>query len=150
MAVAYSDGCIRIFDLRTWQMIYAFEAHQHSVFALQYSPDGQQLVSGGRDAHLKIWETSDYTLRQDIAAHIFAINDLVFSPDAQYLATCSMDKSVKLWSAIDFRLLKVIDKARHAGHGTSINKLLWTTFQNKLVSASDDRNLSVWRSNLWD
>jgi WD repeat-containing protein 61 len=80
MAVAYSDGCSRIFDLRTWQMIHAFEAHQHSVFALQYSPDGQQLVSGGRDAHLKIWETREYILQKDIAAHLFAINDLVFRP----------------------------------------------------------------------
>ena len=31
-----------------------------------------------------------------------------------------------------FKLLKVIDKSRHAGHGTSVNKLLWTDYQDQL------------------
>jgi WD40 repeat protein len=42
------------------------------------------------------------------------------------------------------QLLKVIDKARHAGHGTSVNKLWWSSFNNQLISASDDRSISVW------
>jgi WD40 repeat protein len=56
-----------------------------------------------------------------------------------------MDKSIKVWDAQAFRLLKVIDKARHAGHGTSVNKLLWTNFDDQLLSASDDRSISVWQ-----
>jgi WD40 repeat protein len=46
------------------------------------------------------------------------------------------------WEAL--KLLKVIDRARHAGHGTSVNKLLWTNYNQQLVSASDDRSISVW------
>ncbi|HEU5146590.1 MAG TPA: WD40 repeat domain-containing protein, partial [Chryseosolibacter sp.] len=38
-----------------------------------------------------------------------------------------------------------IDRARHAGHGTSVNKLLWTQYQDELLSASDDRSISVWQ-----
>jgi WD40 repeat protein len=53
-----------------------------------------------------------------------------------------MDKSIKVWDLEDLKLLKVIDKARHAGHGTSVNKLFWTTDQ--LFSASDDRSISAW------
>ena len=55
-----------------------------------------------------------------------------------------MDKSIKVWDAETFQLLKVIDKARHAGHGTSVNRLLWTNHNNLLVSASDDRSISIW------
>ena len=55
-----------------------------------------------------------------------------------------MDKSIKVWDTTELKLLKVIDKARHAGHGTSVNKLLWTSFNDQLISASDDRTLSVW------
>ncbi len=54
-------------------------------------------------------------------------------------------ESIKVWNnANDLRLLKVIDKGRHAGHGTSVNKLLWTSFKDQLVSASDDRTISAW------
>jgi WD40 repeat protein len=49
-----------------------------------------------------------------------------------------------VWDTNEMKLLKVIDKARHTGHGTSVNKLLWTSFQNQLISASDDRTISVW------
>jgi WD40 repeat protein len=58
-----------------------------------------------------------------------------------------MDKSIKVWDSEKLKLLKVIDRARHAGHGTSVNKVLWTSYQNQLLSASDDRTISVWNIN---
>ena len=75
---------------------------------------------------------------------MFAINDIAYRPDGAFLATASMDKSIKIWQADDLRLVKVVDRARHAGHATSINKLLWLPENNWLVSASDDRSISVW------
>jgi len=124
---------------------YAFKAHQNSVFSLCFSPDGRFLLSGSRDAHLKIWDVAQaYQAQQDIVAHLFAINHIVFSPDQRWFATCSMDKSIKVWDAASFRLLKVIDRARHAGHGTSVNKLMWSSFDNLLLSGSDDKRISVW------
>jgi WD40 repeat protein len=60
-----------------------------------------------------------------------------------------MDKSVKVWDARLFKLLKVIDKARYAGHGTSVNRTLWSAYaiengQYSIISASDDRTISLW------
>ncbi|MES2732509.1 MAG: WD40 repeat domain-containing protein [Bacteroidota bacterium] len=144
-AVGYSDNYIRVFGLEDFQIKYAFEAHTNSVFTLAYSTDYQYLLSGSRDAHLKIWKVAEqYSLHQSIVAHTYAINHLSFSPDGKYFATGSMDKSVKVWDATSFRLLKVIDRARHAGHGTSVNKLFWAAGEYSLVACSDDRTLSVW------
>ncbi len=134
-----------IFDLDTHALKHRLKAHDNSVFTVQYSPDDQFLITGGRDAHLKVWDVQNgYELIQDIPAHMFAINDIVFRKDGAYLATASMDKSVKLWDATSFRLVRVVDRARHAGHATSINKLLWMGTNDLLVSASDDRMISVW------
>jgi WD40 repeat protein len=144
-AVGYSDSLIRIFDLESKTLKYTIQAHKNSVFTLSYSLDESFLLSGSRDAHLKVWKTEiPYQLQEDIVAHMFALNHLAFSPDGRYFATASMDKSVKIWDAQSFKLLKIIDKARHAGHGTSVNKVLWTQYQNQLLSASDDRLISVW------
>ncbi len=145
MAVGYSDNYIRVFALDGFSLKHEWQGHSNSVFTLVYSPDFKLLLSGSRDARLKVWQVDEnYGLHTEIAAHLYAINHLAFSPDGKHFVSCSMDKSVKVWQTDDLSLLKVIDKARHAGHGTSVNKLLWTSFNGQVVSASDDRTISIW------
>jgi WD40 repeat protein len=143
LIVGYSDHHIRIFDLDKFELKQTLSEHTNSIFTLTIHQN--QLLSAGRDAHLKIWDINHNQLSKDIIAHMFAINHICFSPDGKLFATCSMDKSIKVWDSSNFELLKVIDKSRHAGHGTSINKLMWTTFNNYLISVSDDRNISIWK-----
>jgi WD40 repeat protein len=144
IAVGYSDNYIRVFD-DTLTMKAEWQAHSNSVFTVRYMPESTRLISGSRDARLKVWDASkEYQQLEEIVAHLYAINHIDFSPDGKHFVTCSMDKSIKVWDTEAMKLLKVIDKSRHAGHGTSVNKLLWTTFKNQLLSASDDRTISVW------
>ncbi|MCC5931272.1 MAG: WD40 repeat domain-containing protein [Cyclobacteriaceae bacterium] len=144
-AVGYSDHSIRIFNLDDFSLKKQIAAHKNSVFALKYSPDNQFLLSGSRDANLKVWSVNqDYELHTSIVAHMYCINNIAFREDGVFFATASVDKSIKIWRSSDFKLLKVLDKARFAGHGTSVNKLAWTRYQNQLVSCSDDRSLSIW------
>lgn len=148
LSVGYSDNHIRVYSLNNWDFVQEIDAHKISVFSIQYSPDYRYLVSGSRDAHIKVWDVKNgYSLKESIVAHMFAINHLDYSPDGKHFVTCSMDKSIKVWDAETFQLLKVIDKARHAGHGTSVNKLHWSSYNNLLVSGSDDRSISIWDIN---
>lgn len=145
LAVGYSDYYIRVFDLEDMKLKYEWKAHSNSVFTVRYTPDGNYLLSGARDARLKAWDVkAGYIQAAEVVAHMYAINHMDFSPDGKHFVTCSMDKSIKVWDAEHLKLLKVIDKARHAGHGTSVNKLLWTSHQGQLLSASDDRTISAW------
>lgn len=144
-AVGYSDNKIRVYSLEDYTLKHEWQAHANSIFTLKFSPENRYLLSGSRDARLKVWDSvNNYASIQDIVGHMYTINHIEFSPDGKHFVTCSMDKSIKVWDSKEFKLLKVIDKARHAGHGTSVNKLAWTSFSNQLVSASDDRTLSVW------
>ncbi len=145
IAVGFSDNFIRVYDDQL-TLKQEWEAHSKSVFTLRYSPDGKSLLSGSRDARLKAWSIdAKYQLAEEVVAHMYAINHIEFSPDGKHFVTCSMDKSIKVWDSKALKLLKVIDRARHAGHATSVNKLLWTDYHQQLVSASDDRSISVWQ-----
>lgn len=145
VAVGYSDHHIRILSKEDLSMKKAFKAHEISVFSLRYHPQLPVLLSASRDARFKIWDIDrGYDEIEEVVGHMYAINHIDFSPDGKHFATCSMDKSIKVWDANEFKLLKVIDKARHAGHATSVNKLLWMNYHNWLVSCSDDRTISVW------
>jgi len=144
-AIGYSDHKIRVFDLESLELLHELKGSTNSIFTVQYSPENAVLLSGGRDAKLRIWDTrNNYAMVETINAHMYALNHLAFSPNANYFVTCSMDKSIKVWDAGSFKLLKVIDKSRHAGHGTSVNKLLWSSYKNQVIACSDDHSISVW------
>ena len=143
IATGWSDNHIRIFDTPGLQLTTSFEAHSTSVFSLAFIR-GKYLLSGGRDARLKIWEMKDYALMLEIPAHWFAINDIKLSPDGKYFATASRDKTVKIWDATTFELLKVLDNERSEGHTHSVNTLLWMN-ETTLLSAGDDRKIDCWK-----
>ena len=145
MAVGMSDNSIRILALDDYRQKYSIHAHKLSVFSVVYNPINQHLISASRDARLKTWNSTDhYGLERSVVAHMYAINSLSISPDYKYFVTGSMDKSIKVWDLNAFKLLKVIDRSRHAGHATSVNKVLWTRHQNQILSCSDDKKISVW------
>jgi WD40 repeat protein len=144
-AVGDSNHNIHIFSLVDLSLKQLIQSHINSVFTVRYSPDYRYLLSMGRDAHVKVWDVENkYAPSGDIAAHMYAINHADYSPDTRFFATCSMDKSIKIWDSSTLKLRKVIDRSRHAGHGTSVNKLLWSAYENLLISCSDDRTISVW------
>ncbi len=145
LAVGSSDALTRVLDLDSLALKYTLAESTNSVFAVAYSPDGGTLLTAGRDAQIRAWDVAaGYVLAQTVAAHMYTINNLAFSHDGRYLASCSLDKSIKIWDATDLGLLRVLDRARSAGHGTSVNRLVWPGTENRLVSCSDDRSLAVW------
>ena len=147
----YSDQFIRVYGRKkNLELISEFEAHTVSVFSLQVDLERGWLISGSRDAHFKVWQLGTFELHKDVVAHMYAINHICYSLDNQHFVTCSMDKSIKIWDAETFQLKKVIDKARHAGHGTSVNKLLWMSYHDFLVSCSDDTSIAVWDIKMGD
>jgi WD40 repeat protein len=145
VAVGYSDNTVRIFDLQTLDLKQTLTGPTNSVFCVTYSPDFRLLLAGGRDAHLRAWDVeANYRPDADVVAHLYTLNHMAYSPGGQWLATVSMDKTIKLWDAHSLQLRKVIDRARHGGHSTSVNRVLWlsdTTF----VTGSDDRTIACWR-----
>lgn len=152
LAVGGSDCSIYLLDAETLSLKQVLKnAHGNSIFTVAYTPDQQYLLSGGRDALLKVWYSpqpapSEYSLfagTPEFPAHLFTINHIVFSPDGGLFATASRDKTLKIWDARSFELLKVVDTIRHGGHINSVNRLLW--MQDCLVSCSDDRTVSIWR-----
>jgi WD40 repeat protein len=152
LAVGASDNAIYLLDAATLNVRQILaQAHENSVFVVRYTPDGRYLLSGGRDAHLKVWD-----LEREAApvhaqpAHWFTINDIVFHPEGRWFATASRDKTIKIWNPDNFQLLKVLESARDRGHLNSVNRLLWSSYRDYLVSAGDDRGIIVWEVSEFD
>ena len=174
-AVGSSDGSVYFVDATTLELKAIFEkTHDNSVFSICYTPNGSQLLTGGRDALMKLWHLPQNTVREDsfgeeslfeknnepitsLPAHLFTVNSIVFHPtNPTIFATASRDRTIKIWQldtsndsnpktqTPKLSLLKVIDTIRYGCHIRSVNRLFWSSYNNYLISASDDRTLIVW------
>jgi len=140
-----SDGAIHFIDPKAMSEFRVIpNADQRSVFSLAFTICGRYLVSGGRDARLRIWDKENgYELIHTIPAHWFTINSVAVHPSLPLFATGSRDKTVKIWSSETFDLLKVLNASSHKGHRNSVNALLWLS-EHILLSAADDRTIIAW------
>lgn len=140
-----SNNCIYALDADTLAPKFDWVAHDNSVFCLALSPDGNYLLSGGRDAHIRRWRISAGGAEADLAipAHNFTVNDLAFSPGGEYLLSASRDKTVKVWDAGTLKLLKVGEGIRDRGHVNSVNSVLWIN-DDRFYSGGDDRRILEW------
>ena len=146
LAIGSSDGSIYIREGESLQAVCTIEkAHEPSVFAVCFSPCGQYLLSGGRDAVLRIWSVPDgFRLVEEISAHLYTINDICYSEAGQHFFTASRDRTIKIWDAQTFALLKVLDAAKYSVHTASVNRL--AVLGNQLWSCSDDKRIVEWGS----
>ena len=141
-AVGASDGCIYYLRRDDFALLEKVSAHDNSVFSVAWARDGQQLISGGRDALLKVWSPYSTNISSQ-PGHWYTINHIALSPDGRLTATASRDKTIKIWKTEGMQLLKVVETIRDLGHVNSVNRLLWMD-EHTLVSCSDDRSAVVW------
>ncbi len=114
------------------------------VLALDFSPDGQLLATGGgiasRSAELKLWNvTSGQIVRSLPQAHEDTIFAVKFSPDGKHLATGSADRMVKVFSTTSGEPTKTF-----AGHTAHVLGVAWHSGGKLLVSCGTDRTLKLW------
>jgi WD40 repeat protein len=140
--VCCGDGNLCALDLKG-KFLFAFKAHFDSCNTALVFSDANLIYTGGKDAHLNVFELSSQKLVERIPAHNFALYDLALHPDMELMASCSRDKTIKLWDPQKAKFLLRIENPMQGGHSHSVNRLYWSSYKNLLVSGGDDRILLV-------
>lgn len=73
-------------------------AHKSHVNAVEFSPDGEFLVSAGMDGLVKLWRAGEWELFSTFFGHRKSADFLSFDPDGSILVTSSTDRTVRVWS----------------------------------------------------
>jgi len=113
-------------------------AHLDLVQSLAFSPDGQQLASGGF-REVKLWRRPASTRLAELAGSTGDVRTLATSADGKWAATGLASGEIKLW---DLSTMK--DPRTLAGHSAAVNALAFTADGSRLVSASEDKTLRLW------
>jgi eukaryotic-like serine/threonine-protein kinase len=94
---AKKNTLIQIWNAQTGASLRSFEAHDHGIMSVTFSPDGNRLLSASADQTIKIWDVSDG--RETMAFWEEApCLGAAFSPDGLRVASGSEDHTIKLWS----------------------------------------------------
>jgi WD40 repeat protein len=80
------------------------EGHNGQVRSVDFSPDGQTLVTASEDNTVRLWSIDGREL-QRLSGQNQSFRSVKFSPDGKQIAAISADNTLKLWS-VDGRELK--------------------------------------------
>ena len=124
-------------NAQTWSLERGID-NESAANCLNFSTDGSLLVTGSKDALVRIWDVQTWKRKQDpIVAHEEPILCIAFSPNGMEIATGSLDGIVRLWNA---RTGKSIGSPM-AGHVRAVRALAWSPDGSTLASGSDDGSI---------
>jgi len=72
--------------------------HVASLFDINWSPDGTQLVSGGTDTLVTVWDVTRGKPLNVLHAHRWSVSGVGWSPDGSVLASSGWDGAIRLWN----------------------------------------------------
>ncbi len=139
-------GRIAVWDIQFRKKLTTFRDVTGATSAIEFSPDGGQLIAGDETGQLRIWSTQDWTLLEEFAAHSEGVVSLTLSPAGDLLATGSgvrydetFDKGeIRIWDTKTWEL-----KHHFTEHENRIRSLDFS-IDRTLVAGSYDGGISLW------
>jgi len=120
------------------------------VTALDFSPDGKVLATGGgepsRSGEIKLWDIATgnliLALKEPHSDTVFALD---FSPDGKQLASCGADRFVKLFTVADGKFVRSFE-----GHTHHVLGVAWRADGRLMASSGADNVIKVWDTRTGD
>ena len=115
------------------------DAHSRAVNDLQFTPDGNLLVSCSDDNTVKLWRISDSKLLSTLKGHKHSVTTCIVTPDSD--ACISSDESgvVKTWSLPGGKCLHTLE-----GNSKYRNAITVSPDGALLITAGSEGSINIW------
>jgi len=118
--------------------IQALQVFGGSLDTVAFSPDNQQLVTGGRDNAVRLWDAETSENTAILAGHSDWISSVVYSPDGTVIASGGRDTNIWMWNVQTATSLRLIED-----HQAEVKAIEFTPDGKYLVSGSLDGMIRI-------
>lgn len=139
LRVALGDrvGVTRVYK-RSGQLEHTLTGHLNEVFALLFLPGNKQLVSGGQDHTLRIWDLETGKAHV-IDASGLGIRQILASHDGKILYSLGTESSVRRWNTKNGSPLPIL-----LGHRTAVVRMDLSPEESRLVTSGSNGDIRIW------
>jgi len=122
-------------------------ANNYQVTSVTFNDTAEQIISGGIDNALKIWDIRRGELLHVLLGHSDIVTHLCLNPEGTHVLSNSMDCTARIWDIRPFassqRCQKILTGHQH-NFEKNLIKCAWSPDGHKVVCGSSDRYVYVW------
>jgi len=133
------DKGVELWDIETGACVRRLLGHMGGINSAAYSPQGDQIVSGGMDKEVRLWDVETGECRQTMSGHTGAVTKVLFSPKGDYIASASNDRTMRVWN-----VGSGVSRKISIHHGGCVMDLKYSPKRNQVASCSDDSTIRLW------
>ena len=122
-------------------LVHTLTGHVGRVIAVAFNHAGTQIVSGGEDGTVRVWDTQTGASFAELSGHTGAVNCVAFSPNDTRVASGSDDKTIRLWDPAAGTTIQT-----YTEHNDAVLSVDIGVNGTRLLSGSADNTLKLWSS----
>ncbi|KIJ44834.1 hypothetical protein M422DRAFT_167727, partial [Sphaerobolus stellatus SS14] len=129
-----------------WPALELIIHEDQQINSVEFSPDGQKVVSGSDDVMIRIWNADTGELiTGPLEGHSGQVHSVSFSSDGQRIVSGSIDQTIRIWNAHTGELIT----GPLEGHSGWVKSVSFSSDGQRIriVSGSHDWTIMIWDAN---
>ena len=152
LAIQRGHHPILLCDVRSGDVLQAFEAHTDYYISAAFSPDGKVFASGWRQHEgnclFRLWDVSTGDLLRVISIDDDYLEGVAFSPDGRSVFTGGWHSGIHVWDVHTGELLHTL--VGSAGEPYWNTSIAFSPDGTRFASGTSDLTVHVWDTRTWE
>jgi WD40 repeat protein len=125
-------------------LLYVYRGHSSWVEAVEWSPDGKLIASGGysfpgNDRTVQVWNAANGNRVYTYRGHTQGVTAVAWSPNGKHIASGSNDNTVQVWNATNGGRVYT-----YHGHADAVWGVAWSPDGKRIASGGNGPPVDVW------
>lgn len=133
------DRVIKVWDVRSAELICRLEGHRYPILSLAFSPDCDRLVSSSGDTTLMVWDIGSSKPLRQLKGHSLYVVSCDWDPRGDRIVSGGVDAMIGLWDPTTGERIEWLQE-----HRSALHQVRFSRDGTRVASASSDQTVMVW------